>query len=99
MLEQPRSTQRHEPLVRDDEQALTNDIVGLATRFGRYGYLQITALLRGAEWKVNHKRVERIWRREGAESAGQAAQERAAAPERRVRRKAETGEEKSYVGL
>ena len=35
VLEQPRSTQRHEPLVRDDEQALTNDIVGLATRFGR----------------------------------------------------------------
>ena len=64
MLEQPRSTQRHEPLVRDDEQALTNDIVGLATRFGRYGYRRITALLRGAGWDVNHKRVERIWRRE-----------------------------------
>ena len=65
MLEQPRSTQRSEPLVRDDEQALTNDIVGLATRFGRYGYRRITALLRGAGWQVNHKRVERIWRREG----------------------------------
>ena len=64
MLEQPRSTQRHEPLARDDEQALTNDIVGLATRFGRYGYRRITALLRGAGWDVNHKRVERIWRRE-----------------------------------
>ena len=65
MLEQPRSTQRHEPLVKDDEQALTNDIVSLATRFGRYGYRRITALLRGAGWQVNHKRVERIWRREG----------------------------------
>ena len=65
MLEQPRSTQRHEPLLRDDEQALTNDIVGLATRFGRYGYRRITALLGLAGWKVNHKRVERIWRREG----------------------------------
>ena len=65
MLEQPRSTQRHEPLVKDDEQALTNDIVGLATRFGRYGYRRITALLRHAGWDVNHKRVERIWRREG----------------------------------
>ena len=58
-------TQRHKPLVRDDEQALTNDIVGLATRFGRYGYRRTTALLRGAGWDVNHKRVERIWRREG----------------------------------
>ena len=64
VLEQPRSTQRHEPLVRDDEQALTNDIVGLASRFGRYGYRRITALLRRAGWDVNHKRVERIWRRE-----------------------------------
>ena len=57
-------THRHEPLVRDDGQALTNDIVGLATRFGRCGYRRITALLRLAGWKVNHKRVERIWRRE-----------------------------------
>ena len=65
MLEQPRSTQRHEPLVQDDEQALTNDIVGLATRFGHCGYRRITALLRDAGWEVNHKRVERIWRREG----------------------------------
>ena len=36
----------------------------LATRFGRYGYRRITALLRLAGWKVNHKRVERIWRQE-----------------------------------
>ena len=68
-LEQPGSTHRHEPLVRDDEQALTqspsNHVVGLATRFGRYGYRRITALLRRAGWDVNHKRVERIWRREG----------------------------------
>ena len=49
----------------DDEQALTNDIVALATRFGRYGYRRITALLRCSGWVVNHKRVERIWRREG----------------------------------
>ena len=55
----------HEPLVRDDDQALTNDIVGLANRFGRYGYRRITAVLRLVGWVVNHKRVERIWRREG----------------------------------
>ena len=65
MLGQSRSTHRHEPLVRDDEQALTNDIVGLATLFGRYGYRRITALLRRSGWVVNHKRMERIWRREG----------------------------------
>jgi transposase InsO family protein len=37
----------------------------LARAYGRYGYRRITALLRGEGWRVNHKRVERIWRREG----------------------------------
>ena len=39
----------------------------LATKYGRYGYRRITALLNNPEmgWRVNHKRVERIWRREG----------------------------------
>jgi transposase InsO family protein len=49
----------------EDEQVLTDDIVELASRFGRYGYRRITALLRRRGWSVNHKRVERIWRREG----------------------------------
>ena len=33
--------------------------------YGRYGYRRITALLRWEGWRVNHKRVERIWRQEG----------------------------------
>jgi putative transposase len=33
--------------------------------YGRYGYRRVTALLRAEGWAVNHKRVERIWRREG----------------------------------
>ena len=64
-LSQARSTQRRLPGVRDDEEALKADIIVLATRFGRYGYRRITALLRQLGWQVNHKRVERIWRREG----------------------------------
>ena len=44
---------------------MTAEIINLAVRFGRYGYRRITALLRYMGWKVNHKRVERIWRREG----------------------------------
>jgi putative transposase len=62
---QPRSTQRHERKVPDDEERLVGQIVRLATQYGRYGYRRITALLRSDGWKVNHKRVERIWRREG----------------------------------
>jgi transposase InsO family protein len=35
-----------------------------ATRFGRYGYRRVTALLRNEGWRVNHKRIERLWRQE-----------------------------------
>ena len=39
--------------------------IELSTEYGRYGYRRITALLQREGWKVNHKRVERIWRGEG----------------------------------
>ena len=65
VLGQPRSTQRRVKKVRVDESALRTDVIRLASRFGRYGYRQITNLLRIEGWAVNHKRVERIWRQEG----------------------------------
>jgi putative transposase len=65
VLGQPRTTQRRRPAVRDDEDALTAAIIRLATAYGRYGYRRVTALLRGEGWRVNLKRVYRIWRREG----------------------------------
>ncbi len=37
----------------------------MATQYGRYGYLRVHALLCERGWIVNHKRVERLWRREG----------------------------------
>ncbi len=60
-----RSTQWRRPQRRNDEDALTASITALASRYGRYGYRRITALLNAAGWSVNHKRVARIWRREG----------------------------------
>jgi len=65
VLGQHRSTQRKTPQSRPDEEALTTDIIRLASRYGRYGYRRITAMLRSEGWTVNAKRVERIWRREG----------------------------------
>jgi transposase InsO family protein len=65
VLGQSRSTQRRVLVQRDDEDALTQAIVDLANEYGRYGYRRVTALLRTEGWYVNHKRVERIWRREG----------------------------------
>ena len=65
VLGQHRSTQRKPARGRDDEAALTADIIELAKTYGRYGYRRVTALLRHAGWAVNAKRVQRIWRREG----------------------------------
>lgn len=65
VLGQYRSVQRYRARPRDDEDALTAAVVGLASRFGRYGYRRITWLLQMAGWQVNAKRVQRIWRREG----------------------------------
>ena len=65
VLGQHRSVQRHAAVPREDETVLTAAIVALARRFGRYGYKPITAILKRVGWRVNHKRVERIWRREG----------------------------------
>ncbi len=65
VLSQPRSSQRYEPVESDYEKALTEQIVELAAQYGRYGYRRISALLRHEGWQVNHKKVERIWRREG----------------------------------
>jgi len=66
VLEQARATQRRNLSLPYDEKQLTNDIIALATKYGRYGYRRITALLNNEHgWRVNHKRVERIWRKEG----------------------------------
>ena len=43
--------------------------MSLAAEYGRYGYRRITALLRAKGWRVNAKRVECIWRREGLKVA------------------------------
>lgn len=61
----PRSTQRYQREPPDDEAALTQAIVQLASQYERDGYRQVTVLLRNEGWRVNHNRVERIWRQEG----------------------------------
>ncbi len=61
VLGQARSTQRRERHIPDDEARLVAEMVELATQYGRY---RITAMLRWEGWKVNHKRVERLWRQD-----------------------------------
>jgi transposase InsO family protein len=65
VLGQPRSTQRRVAHVPDDEAVLTERIIAIASQYGRYGYRRVTRELIVEGFVVNHKRVERIWRREG----------------------------------
>ena len=48
-------------------------IIELATKYGRYGYRRITALLRRAGWQVNPKRVRAHLASGGPEGAAAAA--------------------------
>ena len=70
VITQPRATQRYSQGRDLDKDALVSRIVELATRYGRYGYRRVTALLKREGWRVNHKRVERIWRIEGLKVPG-----------------------------
>ncbi len=60
-----RKTQRRILSIKGEEERLVSRITELAIQYGRYGYRRITAMLRQEGWQVNHKRVERIWRKEG----------------------------------
>ena len=65
VLGQPRCTQRRQRQVPHDEPRLVREMTALATQYGRYGYRRITAMLHHQGWTVNHKRIQRLWRREG----------------------------------
>jgi transposase InsO family protein len=56
--------------VPGDEPKLVRRMTELACEYGRYGYRRVGALLRSEGFAVNHKRVERLWRREGLKVPG-----------------------------
>jgi putative transposase len=65
ILQQPRMTQRYEANQPDKDKALVSQMKRLALKYPRYGYRFVTAKLRQEGWQINHKRVQRLWRREG----------------------------------
>jgi len=60
-----RSTARYEPKVRDDEQELTDKLAKLKVAYPEWGYKKMTRCLKNLGYEVNHKRVMRIWQRNG----------------------------------
>jgi putative transposase len=64
-LDQPRSSQRYQSQPREGEAELVKRMLALSRQHPRYGYRFVWALLRGEGFKINRKRVYRLWRREG----------------------------------
>jgi hypothetical protein len=63
---QSRRTQRYQAQRKDDEGALVKRMLELVRVHPRYGYRRIWAILEKQEgWRVNVKRVYRLWRKEG----------------------------------
>jgi putative transposase len=60
-----RSTARYRPHARGDEAALRRRLLELALARPRFGYRRLHILLRREGVRVNHKRVERLYRAEG----------------------------------
>ena len=50
--------------IKNDD-ALRVALIRLAKQYGRYGYRKVGELLRAEGWRVNHKKIERLWRDEG----------------------------------
>lgn len=64
-LDQPRTTQRYCPVPKGDEPRLESRLWELVRAHPRFGYRRMTALLRREGWRINRKRVYRVWRRQG----------------------------------
>jgi putative transposase len=65
LVGQHRSTQRYERVPAEYELRLVARMNELAAAQPRYGYRRIWALLRSEGWRVNRKRIMRLWRLEG----------------------------------
>jgi putative transposase len=65
VLGQPRTTQRYGPSPDEEEKRLESRLLELVRAHPRYGYRRMTTLLRQEGWRINRKRVYRLWRRQG----------------------------------
>jgi transposase InsO family protein len=65
VLGQARSTQRYEAVARDADARLVQRMHELVRQHPRRGYRMVWGMLRLEGWRVNRKRVHRLWKREG----------------------------------
>lgn len=60
-----RSSYYYKAKGRQDEERLVMELHRISVRYPRYGFELVTSKLRQAGWRVNHKRVQRLWRLHG----------------------------------
>jgi len=63
LLEVDRSSYRYDPRPREDGR-LREEMVALAKQKPRYGYRRLGVLLAKRGWKMNHKKLYRLYREE-----------------------------------
>ena len=63
LLDLDRSSYRYEPMA-DRNAKLREELIALAKQKPRYGYRRLGVLLNRRDWKVNHKRLYRLYREE-----------------------------------
>ena len=61
----PRSTHRCQGKTIESDAVIVKRMKELAGKHKRFGYRRICILLKKEGWKVNHKKVHRLWRQEG----------------------------------
>jgi transposase InsO family protein len=65
VLDQPRSTQRYTAVPRDGDEHLVRRLHELVRQHPRRGYRMMCGMLKLEGWRINIKRVHRLWKREG----------------------------------
>ena len=60
-----RATNRYERKEDTLNKEITPRVIHYASEYGRYGYKRVTALVKAEGYRINHKRVYNIWRKEG----------------------------------
>jgi len=65
VMGQCRTSHRYEAKIKDDEQAIIEQMHTLVREQPRHGYRRVCGKLRQEGFRVNHKRVYRLWKQEG----------------------------------
>ncbi len=64
-LDQHRTTQRYRSKIADDEEKLVSSMLKIVGEHPRFGYRRVWSMLRAEGWRVNVKRVHRLWKQNG----------------------------------